>query len=139
MSSLDDFFPGSRTPRSAPEPAVTGAPSLPDASEGWDANPTIMSLNGVETEFFTIGALAHALNRQVVTIRKWERLGFLPKATYRTSGGRKDRLYTRAQVEGLVALAVEEKVYDPGIRIPIDTTNFPSRAASLFVALAEAA
>ena len=80
-------------------------------SNGWDANPIIKTLQGVETEVFTIAALAAALEKQVVTIRLWEKKGYIPIAPYRlrskSLNGKKvsgNRVYTRALIE----IAVEE-------------------------------
>jgi hypothetical protein len=80
-------------------------------SNGWDANPIIKTLKGVETEVFTIAALAAALEKQVVTIRLWEKKGFIPIAPYRlrskTLNGKKvngNRVYTRELIE----IAIEE-------------------------------
>jgi len=78
-------------------------------SNGWDENPIIKSLGGVETEVFTIGALAHALEKTIVTIRLWERKGYIPRAPYRlrskTLKGQKtggNRVYTRALIESAI-------------------------------------
>lgn len=75
-------------------------------SNGWDANPIIKTLQGVETEVFTIAALAAALEKQVVTIRLWEKKGYIPIAPYRLRSknlnGKKvsgNRVYTRALIE----------------------------------------
>ena len=64
------------------------------------------SLNGVETELFTISALADALEKKVVTIRLWEQKGYIPIAPYRLRSkeinGKKvrgNRVYTRELIE----------------------------------------
>ena len=58
---------------------------------------------------FTIGALAQALEKQIVTVRLWERKGYIPRAPYRlrakTLKGQKtggNRVYTRALIEATV-------------------------------------
>jgi hypothetical protein len=68
-------------------------------------------VKGVETELFSIGALALALEKQVVTIRHWEKKGYIPTAPYRlrskTLQGKKvngNRVYTRELIE----IAIEE-------------------------------
>jgi len=68
-------------------------------------------LNGQETEVFTISALADALEKKVVTIRLWEKKGYIPTAPYRLRSkklnGNKvngNRLYTRE----LIDIAIEE-------------------------------
>lgn len=98
------FYPGSKReiPDRRPEPKK---PTEPGA---WDDNPVIH--NGVE--YFTIGMLAMALGRAADTVRKWERQGVLPPARFRTASNNVKRgarrLYTRAQVEGIVRIAREE-------------------------------
>ena len=80
-------------------------------SNGWDENPITKLLNGVETEFFTIGAFAQALEKSIVTIRLWEKKGFIPNTPYRLRSkqlnGKKvngNRAYTR----DLIEIAIEE-------------------------------
>lgn len=80
-------------------------------SNGWDANPSIKLLQGIETELFTIGALADALEKKIVTIRVWEKKGYIPMAPYRLRSkqlnGKKvngNRAYTRELIE----IAIEE-------------------------------
>lgn len=92
----DDYYPGSKRRRSDPPPPPPPAAEAPP----WDKRPkTVAKYPGVE--FFTIGDLARALNRQPVTIRSWEAKGLMPPAKYR----KKDRrLYTRRQVEGLMEI-----------------------------------
>jgi MerR family regulatory protein len=62
--------------------------------------PKTYVINGRETELFTIGELAEQLDRQRQTIRKWEREGIIPAATFRSKAGR--RLYTRPQITAIV-------------------------------------
>ena len=80
-------------------------------SNGWDENPIVRSIKGVETELFTIGALADALEKKIVTIRLWEKKGYIPAAPYRlrskSLNGKKvlgNRVYTRE----LILIAIEE-------------------------------
>lgn len=75
-------------------------------SNGWDAKPILKTLNGVETELFTISALAQALEKKLPTIRLWEQRGYIPIAPYRlrskTLDGKKvngNRVYTRELIE----------------------------------------
>ena len=102
-----DTAPGSRQPRRADNPAAQKkrAQALGE-SNGWDESPLIKTLNGVETELFTIGALAQALEKKIVTIRLWEQKGYIPIAPYRlrskTLNGQKvngNRVYTRELIE----------------------------------------
>jgi hypothetical protein len=103
-----EYVPGSKRKRREPDPKVSRRKS--GESNGWDANPIMKTLNGVETEVFTIGALAQALEKTIVTIRLWERKGYIPRAPYRlrskTLKGQKtggNRVYTRALIESAVA------------------------------------
>jgi len=107
-----EFAPGSKTKRRSvtPESQKIRAKILGE-SNGWDASPTIKSIKGVETELFTVGALAMALEKTVVTIRFWEKKGFFPHAPYRlrskSLNGNKvngNRVYTRELIE----IAIQE-------------------------------
>lgn len=107
-----DTAPGSRQPRrQSNEKADKKRAKAFGESNGWDKNPTIKTLKGVETEFFTIGALAEALEKKIVTIRHWEKKGYIPAAPYRLRAkqlnGKKvngNRVYTRKLIE----IAIEE-------------------------------
>lgn len=129
-----EYYPGSSKPidRNSKTPDA----EKPDVPE-WDRSPRIITVGGVPTEFFTIGALAEALGRQPVTIRKWEYTGVIPVPLYRKTSAHnegKRRLYTRAQIEGIVKIAEEERVLDN--RKPISQTNFTERVRELYEELA---
>jgi hypothetical protein len=102
-----DTVPGSRKPRRPDSPVAQKKRAQAfGESNGWDENPIIKTLNGVETELFTVGALAQALEKQIVTIRLWERKGYIPVAPYRLrskqlNGQRVNgnRVYTRELIE----------------------------------------
>lgn len=97
-----DRYPGSsREIGDRPEPAEPA---------NWGKSKTF-NINGTPTEFFSVGQLAAALHRSPVTIRKWERLGYLPVASFRTPGQVREkahRLYSRAQLEIIVSIAYDE-------------------------------
>ena len=102
-----EYLPGSKRKRKEPDPKVSRR--RVGESNGWDANPIIKTLGGKETEVFTIGALALALEKTIVTIRLWERKGYIPRAPYRlrskTLKGEKtggNRVYTRALIESTI-------------------------------------
>ena len=102
-----EYIPGSKKKRRDLDPKVSRRKS--GESNGWDANPVIKTLGGVETEVFTLGALALALEKTIVTIRLWERKGYIPRAPYRlrskTLKGEKtggNRVYTRALIESAI-------------------------------------
>ena len=102
-----EYVPGSKQKRREPDPKVSRRKV--GESNGWDANPIVKTLGGKETEVFTIGALALALEKTIVTVRLWERKGYIPRAPYRlrskTLGGKKtggNRVYTRALIESAI-------------------------------------
>lgn len=102
-----EYVPGSKKKRRDPDSKVSRRKS--GESNGWDKNPIIKTLGGQETEVFTIGALAQALEKTIVTIRLWERKGYIPRAPYRlrskTLKGQKtggNRVYTRPLIEATI-------------------------------------
>ena len=109
FADLDEYYPGSKKKRKAvvpKEPEVV-------VSLTWDTNPTKHTLpNGKDVEMFTIGALAAALGRPIITIRSWIKEGYLPSAPYRLPVKKdingKDhlgkRLYSRAMIETVIDL-----------------------------------
>lgn len=125
-----DTRPGSRHARVSPTAqSESRRAKVLGEVEGWDANPIVKTLGGKEVEFFTIGALATALEKEIVTIRYWERKGYIPTAPYRLRSkilqGKKvngNRVYTRELIEitieefakrGLLGTArVEWKLHD---------------------------
>lgn len=107
-----DRVPGSKRPRrEETELAKKRKAKVSGESNGWDSDPLIKLLRGKEVELFTIGALAQALEKEVVTIRLWEKKGYIPNAPYRlrskSLNGNKvqgNRAYTRELIE----IAIEE-------------------------------
>jgi hypothetical protein len=99
--------PGSKKPRREDNPvAQKMRRKILEDTNGWDDNPIIKTLNGKEVELFTVGAFAQALEKEVVTIRYWEKKGFIPIAPYRlrskSLNGKKvngNRVYTRDLIE----------------------------------------
>jgi hypothetical protein len=95
-------------------------------------------VDGVETEFYTIGTLARVLNRKSVTIRKWEMDGTIPKARYSLPSGDKRgrrRLYTRRQITGMKVIAREEGLLLPNVNgswKSIEGTDFRKKVIELF-------
>lgn len=102
-----EYIPGSKKKRRDDELSVTKRRVVEEGS--WDANPIIKNLGGREMEFFTISALADALEKSLVTVRLWERKGYIPRAPYRlkakTLNGKKvggNRVYTRPMIEAAI-------------------------------------
>jgi hypothetical protein len=106
FEDLDVFYPGSKRRRRDVEP-VKHTPVIEE--ERWDAHPYVKHLNGRDMEFFAAGSLAQALGRPLVTVRLWERKGYIPAAPFRLPKsvvhGREvlgRRLYTRALIQATV-------------------------------------
>jgi hypothetical protein len=102
-----EYVPGSKKKRRELDPKVSRRKA--GESNGWDENPIIKTLGGQEVEVFTISALAHALEKSIVSVRLWERKGYIPRAPYRLraktlnsqkTGG--NRVYTRALIESTI-------------------------------------
>jgi hypothetical protein len=129
------FYPGSKQRRDTRQtPADTRQP-WQKAFDG--LTPRTYQVRGQDTEFFTIGQLAFALERKPVTLRKWEADGVLPKATFLAPNPKKDhrakrRLYSRAQAEGIVRIAAEEGLIDEARRVLVSQTHFTERVTDLF-------
>jgi hypothetical protein len=132
----DEYYPGSKQKRR--ESRQTRRERLVEErrqareEEGWDAHPKKGTVNGVDIEVFPVGALAKALGRDSVTVRAWMRKGWLPRNRYKTPavvgsrGNASRRLWSRTQIEGIVAIAREEGLllsHPPRIQ----TTNFTQR------------
>jgi hypothetical protein len=104
-----EYKPGSKQKRRTTNPTAKKRKTYEDSA--WDAEPIMKSLGGKEVEVFTIGALAKALEKSIISIRSWEKKGYIPQAPYRlrskSLNGQKvggNRVYTRALIE----IAIEE-------------------------------
>jgi hypothetical protein len=105
FGDLEEYYPGSKRKRRAPDPnAKKKEISTPGM---WYKDPQVKTLpNGKVLELFSAGAMALALNRPLVTLRLWERKGYIPRAPYRlksmmVNGVKKPgwRMYSRTIVE----------------------------------------
>jgi hypothetical protein len=107
FGDLDNKYPNSkRTRRSKVDFHTEEVPS-------WDAKPLqSVQPDGTVREFYLTNALASALNKSSVSIRLWERKGYIPKAPYRWKSVTKvdgtkvpgKRAYTKE----LIDIAVDE-------------------------------
>lgn len=137
---MEDYYPGSRKTRkkwedeNRPVPdestEVNWADSLP--------KPKTYLLNSQPVEFYPLGAVATALNRKPVTVRKWETEGIIPRSPYimpsHDPRGQR-RLYTKQQIEALRRIAEEEGILSPsegGKWKPIEQTQFRKKALTAF-------
>lgn len=127
----DQFYPGS-TQR-------IGATLTEEASPVVLQGGREYQTPGGKVTLYNVGDLAVNLNRSPATVRRWERDGVLPKATYSKRGkdnkhGRR-RLYSKEQISGLRRIAGEEGLLD-NPKMPIARTKFTSKAVQLFKELA---
>jgi len=108
FATLDAYYPGSKRKRRE-KPVVKEV----EAPTGWDSRPYKKTMpNGKDLEMFTLGALADALGRPIITLRVWMKEGYLPTPPYRLPDGvdkrgniRKGRrLYTRPMIEAAVEI-----------------------------------
>ena len=108
LSELDAYYPGSKKMRRPLNPQAKKPKAQEEGS--WDANPQVKTLpNGSVVELFSAGAFALALGRPLVTVRLWERKGYIPRAPYRlksmlVDGVKKPgwRMYSRDMVESTI-------------------------------------
>jgi hypothetical protein len=108
FKDLDEFYPGSKRKRRPVSPKAEKKKAKEDGA--WDADPVLKKLpNGKEIELFSAGALCLALGRPLVTLRLWERKGYIPRAPYRlksvvVKGVKKPgwRMYSRDIIESTI-------------------------------------
>lgn len=107
FAELDNFYPGSKRKRREP----TKLEVKPEAD--WDSKSYKKTLpNGKDVEMFTIGALASALGRPLITVRAWIKEGYLPASPYRLPTKKNvkgedhhgRRLYSRPMIETAIEL-----------------------------------
>jgi hypothetical protein len=106
LQDLDEYYPGSKKKRRSIDPKAKKSKKIKEDG-AWDAEPQVKTLpNGNVLELFSAGALSLALGRPLVTIRLWERKGYIPRAPYRlksmiVDGVKKPgwRMYSRAIIE----------------------------------------
>ena len=138
----DSDYPGRRKPAMR---QIKRRKAAPAALPTWDEGPVFYKIGGEEREFFTIRHLAAALDYSQQSIRAWENSGLLAKSPYRspkpknpTIGGRNTkgkRLWTRAQIEGILRIAAEEGVI---VNKQPPTRAFARKVGALFKELAAA-
>jgi hypothetical protein len=104
QSFADLYYPGSKRKRREEK-------IIEPKNTSWDSRPRPTTLpNGKEIDLFTIGALAEALGRPVITLKLWMDEGHLPTSPYRLPTktdklGRERqgrRLYSRSMIESAI-------------------------------------
>ena len=106
FGGLDEYYPGSKRKRRQP----SEKPKVEQTEEGWNTNGQVKKLpNGKTIELFPVGSLSIALGRPLVTLRLWERKGYIPRAPYRLKSkivdGKKqpgNRMYSYAMIESTI-------------------------------------
>jgi hypothetical protein len=110
-AAFDEWYPGSRSKRKGADEIVEQRKAAQAEIDNWDSTPVMKNVAGRPTEMFTAGDLGRALGGfSVVSVRLWERKGYIPRAPYRmpditTEGGdvqRGRRYYSRAVIEASV-------------------------------------
>lgn len=137
--SRPEYYPGTNRQIVAPAISVPAAAEAPPDPDRWDAHPRDYTVNGKVVQMFPIGALAKALGRETVTIRRWEAEGIIPVSLWRHSSESsygKVRLYSRELIEGIAEIARDEGVLTRGR--PINSTRFKERVYDLFVQVSKA-
>ncbi len=107
FGSMNEYYPGSKKKR---RPKTHEPKKLNKEKDLWEEKPQVKKLpNGKIVELYSAGALSVALGRPLVTIRLWERKGYIPKAPYRLRsvvvGDKKrpgNRMYSRAIIESTI-------------------------------------
>lgn len=88
----------SRKQRKLADDAPAKPPRVKKEVERWKT--VTVSINGIEVELYTVGALAEALGCSIQAIRLWERQGVIPPSTVRSGKGENgDRLYSKDEIE----------------------------------------
>jgi hypothetical protein len=120
FGTLDDYYPGSKRKRRPIDPIVADKKKKKSEEDSWDASPQVKTLpNGKTVELFSAGSLCQALGRPIVTLRLWERKGYIPRAPYRLrsmviDGVKKPgwRMYSRAMIETTIKSFESRKLID---------------------------
>lgn len=137
FKSLDEFYPGSKNKRRPISQEVDKKRREKQERADWAKNPQVKTLpNGNVVELYSAGTLALALGRPLVTIRLWERKGYIPKAPYRlrsivVNGEKKPgwRMYSKTMIEGIIEL-FKEKGLEEAPRI--DWNKYPDLSLKIY-------
>jgi hypothetical protein len=134
FGGLDDFYPGSKKKRRPVDPNAKPKKSKEESS--WDVNPQVKKLpNGNVVELYSAGSLCLALGRPIVTLRLWERKGYIPRAPYRlksiiVDGVKKPgwRMYSKAMIESAIKIFQSRNLLEAP---RIDWNRYPDMSIEL--------
>jgi hypothetical protein len=118
FSDLEEFYPGSKKKR---RPFDEIPENTKELDTSWESNYYEKTLpNGRKIQMYTIGSLAQALGRPVITVRTWIKEGYLPASPYRlptkpdkngfARAGR--RLYSKAMIDSAVQVFKQNGLFD---------------------------
>ncbi len=134
---MQEYYPGSKKPKreyTGKEQATTE----PEPEQLDLGKAKVFLVNGQPKELYPLGAIARALNRQPVTVRKWESEGVIPVSPFilpsHDPRGQR-RMYSIEHIMGLRKAAEEEGVLHPnanGKWKSIEETHFRSKAMKVF-------
>jgi hypothetical protein len=107
---FSEYYPGSKRKRRAPSAEPVKKLRKTTEEDSLLSKPVVKILpNGNTIELFSAGALSEALNRPLVTLRLWERKGYIPRAPYRlrsvvVDGVKKPgwRMYSRDMIDSVL-------------------------------------
>lgn len=125
----EKYYPGSKKVKKSVE--RKRKKRAPPKEENWLLKPKVYRVDGVDKEFYTIGALAEAVNKQPVTIRMWIDKGYMPDTRFRTPkvGEQKGRrLWTRKQIEEISRIAREELKFH---KVKVFPASFTERVTAV--------
>jgi hypothetical protein len=134
FGGLDDFYPGSKKKRRPVDPNAKLKKTKEEGS--WDVNPQVKKLpNGNVVELYSAGSLCLALGRPIVTLRLWERKGYIPRAPYRlksiiVDGVKKPgwRMYSKAMIESAIKIFQSRNLLEAP---RIDWNRYPDMSIEL--------
>jgi len=118
FSDLENFYPGSKQKRRLLDEYPV---SFKEVDSSWELNFYEKTLpNGAKVHMYTLGSLAQALGRPVITVRTWIKEGYLPASPYRlptkpdkngvARAGR--RLYSKAMIDSAVQVFKQAGLFD---------------------------
>lgn len=114
-------YPGKKAPKNRPNAVKVADSTVHDRYNNAKGKEYI--INGERLMMYTIGEVCKALGKNTVTLRMWEKEGWIPKPSYRTpppksqqlpgKASRGRRLYTQQQLDTLLDAVEGYNIADP--------------------------